>query len=104
MLKSKEKTNFTNVLEGEVAFERFGSYSLFLFGGIILISSSISLSHYIKRDISWKRLRLNRLIFVWRVLLQRLIESFVLVLQATWWIFFIQRLWSKGVCVRAKGH
>ena len=71
MLKSWEKLNFMNVLEGdiledEVASNRFGYYSLLWFGGIILISSSISLSHYIKRDLSWKNLRLNRLIFVWR--------------------------------------
>ena len=72
MLKAKEKSNFMNVLEGdlledEVASDRFRSYSLLWFGGINLISSSISLSHYIKRYLSWKMLRLNRLRFVWRV-------------------------------------
>ena len=107
MLKAWEKSNFTNVLEGdlledEVASDRFGSYLFLLFGGIIIISSSLSFSHYIKRELSWKRIRLNRLRFVWRVLLP--LERFALVLQATWWIFFIQRLWSKGVCVGAKGH
>jgi hypothetical protein len=49
MSKAKENSNFTKVLEGdllegEVASKRFGSYSLLLFGGIILISSTISLS------------------------------------------------------------
>jgi len=45
-----------NLLEDEVAFYRFGSYSLLLFSGIILISSSIPLSSYINMDLSWERL------------------------------------------------
>jgi hypothetical protein len=103
MLKAWEKSNFTNVLqrdilEDEVASDRFGSYSLLQFGGIIIISSSISLSHYIKRDLSWKRLRFNRLRIVWRFLLQIMRESFVLVLQVRLWIFFIQGIGAK-VCV-----
>ena len=101
MPKAKENSSFTNVLEGdilkdEVASKRFGYYSLLWFCGIILISSSISLSHYIKRDLSSKILRLNRLRFVWRVLLP--LESSTLVLQTTWCIFFIKRIWSKCVC------
>jgi hypothetical protein len=91
---------FMKFLEDEVSSDRFGYYSLLWFGGIIIISSPISISNYIKRDISWKRLRLNRLTFVWRFLLQIILESFVLVLQATWWIIFIQGIWRKGVCYR----
>jgi len=87
MLKQRKISKFMNVLEGnlledEVDSDRFGSYSLLLFSGIILISLYISLSPYIKRYTSWKRLRLNRirLGYAWRVLLQIMLESFPLVL------------------------
>jgi hypothetical protein len=90
-----------NLLEDEVTSDRFGYFSLLSFGGIILISSSIFVSIYIKRDLSWKRLSLNRLRFLWRVLLQIMLESFDLVLQVILWIFFIQGIGSK-VCVLKK--
>jgi hypothetical protein len=51
------------------------------------------------RDLPWKSLRLNGLRFVWRVLLHIMLEGFTLVLQVRLWIFFIQGIWSKGVCV-----
>jgi hypothetical protein len=106
ILKAWEKSNFTNALEGnlledEVASNRFGSYSFLLFGGIILISSSISLSHYIRRYLSWTRLSLNRIIIVWRVILQIMLERFALVLQVRFWIFFIQGIGAKE-CVLKK--
>jgi hypothetical protein len=49
--KPRKSQNFKKVLEDDVAFEWIGSYSLLRFGGIILISSTISLS-LIQRGIS----------------------------------------------------
>jgi hypothetical protein len=54
--KEIHESSRRNLLEDEVSFDRFGSYLLLGFSGIILISSSIPLSPYINMDLSWERI------------------------------------------------